>query len=56
MKEENYYDKNQTDESRKKKKSTMHRILLCIRPYLPLVILSLLLAVVSVALQLLVPI
>ena len=58
MKKQNGMESKLTDESRKKekKKSTMHRILLCIRPYLPLVILSLFLAVVSVALQLLVPI
>ena len=58
MKEQNPIEKKQTEESRKKerKKSTIHRILLCIRPYLPLVILSLALAVISVALQLLVPI
>jgi ATP-binding cassette subfamily B multidrug efflux pump len=58
MKVQNPIEKKQTEESRKKerKKSTIHRILLCIRPYLPLVILSLALAVISVALQLLVPI
>ena len=58
MKEQNPIEKKQTEESRKKerKKSTIHRILLCIRPYLPLVILSLALAVISVALQLFVPI
>jgi ATP-binding cassette subfamily B multidrug efflux pump len=47
-----------SEEDRKKsrRKSTMSRILLCIRPYLPLVILSLVLAVISVFLQLIIPV
>ena len=39
-----------------REKSTIRRILLCIRPYLPLVIISLVLAVISVVLQLIIPI
>lgn len=47
-----------SEEDRKKsrRKSTMSRILFCIRPYLPLVILSLVLAVISVFLQLIIPV
>jgi len=47
-----------SEEEKKKsrRRSTMSRILLCIRPYLPLVILSLFLAVISVFLQLVIPV
>ncbi len=44
------------DRKKSRRKSTMSRILLCIRPYLPLVILSLVLAVISVFLQLIIPV
>ena len=45
-----------TASSAANKKSTIQRILLCIRPYIPFVILSLALAALSVILQLLIPI